>query len=206
MNPKFYGGLLAEEKEIVDESLQAAQAVAFMLARDAESSATADLEAAGAKVNDVPAETIKALQASVKAVYDEFGPKFQAGPWASCKAPPWASRRTGKIRKGSGEGRRPPVVEDVQWRHHHPLPNPPPSRGEGFSLRGIIDRAHSPACRPVARRALARRAKPKRLRFGEGRREGVAGHLGYRHRRPGCAPRDNRFRCWGWGGRWGRIG
>jgi tripartite ATP-independent transporter DctP family solute receptor len=77
MNPKFYDGLTAKEKQIVDNSLEAAQTVCFLLSSDADAAAAKNLKVVGAKVHQVSADTIKAMQAAVKPVYDKFGKKFE---------------------------------------------------------------------------------------------------------------------------------
>jgi TRAP-type C4-dicarboxylate transport system substrate-binding protein len=86
MNPKFYNGLTAAEKEIIDNSLEAAQALSFLLASDADAAAVKGLKAVGATVHRVSADTIKAMQAAVKPVYDEFGMKFEPNLSALRKA------------------------------------------------------------------------------------------------------------------------
>jgi len=86
MNQKFFNGLTPEEQRVVINSIRAAEIASVVITRNAEISAQRALVAAGVKFNDVPKETIAALQAAVKPLYDEMGPKFEPNLSALRKA------------------------------------------------------------------------------------------------------------------------
>lgn len=77
VNAKFYSGLTPAERAAYDKAMDMAEAHCLDLVKKAEASAVAAIEKQGAKVNDLPPAEIAKLQAAVKPVYDEFGPKFE---------------------------------------------------------------------------------------------------------------------------------
>lgn len=86
INQKFFNGLAPDEQQAVTSAMRAAEIASVVITRNAESQAQRALVASGAKLNDVPKETIAALQAAVKPLYDEMGPKFEPNLSALRKA------------------------------------------------------------------------------------------------------------------------
>lgn len=77
ISPSFYEGLSAEDQALLTRAMRAAEAKNLELSRAADESATEELRAAGAVVNDLSDEAIAAMRAAVQPVYDEFGSKFE---------------------------------------------------------------------------------------------------------------------------------
>ena len=77
MNPKFYDGLTKDQQKAVDEGMRAMQIAIGVIAERAAITASRGLVQAGAKVNDVPGETLAAMKMAMKPVYEKFGKEFE---------------------------------------------------------------------------------------------------------------------------------
>jgi tripartite ATP-independent transporter DctP family solute receptor len=77
LNPKFYEGLSADDRALLDRAMKDAEALNLKLAMAREENATADLKKLGAVINEVPPAVIADMKAAVKPVYESFGAKFQ---------------------------------------------------------------------------------------------------------------------------------
>jgi tripartite ATP-independent transporter DctP family solute receptor len=77
MNPDFYQSLSDQDRALLDEAMDQAEARNIELSLAAESSAADGLRDLGAKINDVAPEVIEQMRQAVQPVYQEFGAGFQ---------------------------------------------------------------------------------------------------------------------------------
>jgi tripartite ATP-independent transporter DctP family solute receptor len=77
INPDFYQSLSDQDRALLDEAMDQAEARNIELSLAAESSAADGLRDLGAKINDVPPEVIEQMRQAVRPVYEEFGAGFQ---------------------------------------------------------------------------------------------------------------------------------
>ena len=77
INPDFYNGLSADDRAVLDRAMRAAEVLCVKLSREAEDTAIKGLRDLGAEINDVSAETLKAMRAAVEPVYAEMSPRFE---------------------------------------------------------------------------------------------------------------------------------
>ena len=87
LNQRFYSGLSSEHQKVIVDSVRATEIASVVITRNAEASALRTLVASsGVKFNEVGKDTMAALQAAVKPLYDELGPKFEPNLSALRKA------------------------------------------------------------------------------------------------------------------------
>jgi len=76
MNKKFFETMSPEDQKAVQGAMDSAAIASITITRNAEDQAKRGLLAAGAKVQEVPKETLDAMRQKVKSVYDQFKGKF----------------------------------------------------------------------------------------------------------------------------------
>lgn len=76
MNKNFFDSMSPEDQKAVQGAMDSAAIASITITRNAEESAKRGLLAAGAKVQDVPKETLDALKQKVQVVYGQFKDRF----------------------------------------------------------------------------------------------------------------------------------
>jgi tripartite ATP-independent transporter DctP family solute receptor len=77
MNKNFFQAMSPEDQKAVEDSMRSASIASIVLTRNAEDQAKRGLVAAGAKLQEVPKETLDVLRKSVQTVYEQFKEKFE---------------------------------------------------------------------------------------------------------------------------------
>ena len=76
MNKKFFKSMSPEDQKAVQGAMDSAAIASITITRNAEDQAKRGLLAAGAKIQEVPKETLAAMRERVRSVYDQFKEKF----------------------------------------------------------------------------------------------------------------------------------
>ena len=77
MNAKFYNGLSAPDRAILDKAMKAAEEFNYKNVMALEDKSAADLKKMGAVVNAMSPATMKSMQAAVEPVYKSLESKFE---------------------------------------------------------------------------------------------------------------------------------